>query len=461
VTALSRLGLVIVVVALTGCTPADPVASSPLPSLGGPSPYDLPLAAELSDLPRGATQLAKLCSRGGNDLVTRRFCAAAPPSITSLADLQGVLGLGFDGTASDPSFTLSAHSSSLVTRYVSSINPRAIVFSPALDGNFAVMAFTRGEQIVELASYDAIAAELNFYLVVFTQGCNARAGGCTKGELLTSAVERDWTGVTLYEDDDLENTPLDCKQCHQPGGPDTTAMLRMQERLPPHRHFFSSDGEGRLLVADFQAAHGTEGYGPIPGALIARSDPGKLAALVAAAGFAPQPNEFDSAHIAAEEAATGTSATWQSIYDEAASGYAIAVPYHELRASDADKLAAATAAYRDVLDGKRAPASLPDIRDVLAPGALRDMTLLPAPGLDGKSLLVQMCQQCHNDKLNQTISRARFDVTKLLSMSSTEKDLAIARIQSATNASGHMPPAQLRALGAAEVARMIDALDSD
>src|SRR5207237_3826920 len=138
---------------------------------------------------------------------------------------------------------------------------------------------------------------------------------------LTSAIERDWTSVTVYEDDDLENTPLDCKQCHQPDGPGTTAMLRMQERLPAHRHFFAAGGEGRSLAADFFAAHDQEAYGPIPATMIAKSDPAQLAALVAAAGFAPQPNEFDSARIAAEEAATGTSPTWQGIYDEAASGY--------------------------------------------------------------------------------------------------------------------------------------------
>jgi hypothetical protein len=235
-------------------------------------------------------------------------------------------------------------------------------------------------------------------------------------------------------------------------------MLRMQERLPPYMHFFAADGDGQSLTQDFLAAHGDEGYGTIPAALIGKSDPAQLAALVAAAGDAPQPNEFDSARIAGEEAASGASATWQHIYDVAASGQAIPVPYHQPRASDPVKLAAATAAYHELRAGTRAPATLPDIRDVLAPSALRDLTLLPASGLDGKALLVQACQQCHNDKLNQKITRARFDVTKLATLSATEKDKAIARLQSATNTAGHMPPAQLRSLGEDEVARMIDAL---
>src|SRR5207244_4420722 len=104
------------------------------------------------------------------------------------------------------------------------INPRVFVFSPnpdlAPNKNFVVMSFVRGEQIVEVASFDANenngAGEVNFYLLRFTQACNATEAGCGPGDLLTPAIEKDWTGWTIYEDQDLTNTALDCTQCHQP-----------------------------------------------------------------------------------------------------------------------------------------------------------------------------------------------------------------------------------------------------
>jgi hypothetical protein len=41
---------------------------------------------------------------------------------------------------------------------------------------------------------------------------------------------------------------------------------------------------------------------------------------------------------------------------------------------------------------------------------------------DGHGILVQICQQCHNPSLDQTLTRAKFDVTKLDTLSREEKD---------------------------------------
>ena len=106
----------------------------------------------------------------------------------------------------------------------------------------------------------------------------------------------------------------------------------MQEIEAPHTHWFSSRHRraGKALLADFHAAHGTsEDYGPIPAALIDKSDPALMAKFIAAAGFANQPNAFHSAAIEAEVAASapeqpainvpsGWSETWKTIYDAAA-----------------------------------------------------------------------------------------------------------------------------------------------
>src|SRR5438132_7129066 len=99
----------------------------------------------------------------------------------------------------------------------------------------------------------------------------------------------------------------------------------MQEIEAPHTHWFSSASDGgRALLGDFHAAHGeSENYGPIPAALVDKSDPAKMAAFITAAGFGTQPNVFHSTTIEQEVTASassqpvvnvpaGKSDTWQT-----------------------------------------------------------------------------------------------------------------------------------------------------
>ena len=96
------------------------------------------------------------------------------------------------------------------------------------------------------------------------------------------------------------------------------------------------------------------------------------------------------------------------------------------------------------------PAAVDKARTVLGAAAV-DMGLAAKPGLDGKGLLVQMCQSCHNPNLDQTISRARFDVTKLATMSREEKEVAISRLRLASTNPAKMPPSRFRTLTDAEI----------
>jgi hypothetical protein len=73
-------------------------------------------------------------------------------------------------------------------------------------------------------------------------------------------------------------------------------------------------------------------------------------------------------------------------------------------------------------------------------------------------VLREMCQHCHNDRLDQRISRARFDVTKLDSMSRAEKDLAIARVRMPESSRLLMPPRLFATLPAAAKQLVIDEL---
>ncbi len=421
------------------------------------------------------------------DIVTKTFCqdvkdggVMATPH--SLADLLSQFGLDFkdpqggNGVGGNPGFTLAGSSSSLVARLVTPINPRAFVFTPPPPdggaGVYTILTFTRGEQFVEVASFDPTGIQLNIYVIFFDQACTFADGGCNSADLFTSRVESGWSNVRVYENtSSLGNTIADCNQCHQPVDSVGNPSLRFQEIAAPYTHFFSaSTAGGQALLEDFHAAHGfDENYGPIPGSMVDKSDPSLLAALVAAAGFGSQPNAFDSATIEAEVQASapaqpsvnvppGHSATWEKIHEQASAGNFIAVPYHDVKSTDPAKLAMATKIYTQVASGAAPADTLPNISDIFLESAYPDLGFSPQAGATGHEMLVQMCHQCHNSNLDQTISRARFNVDLLQTMSSDEKALAVARLQLGSEDSQKMPPLMFRVISDAERDAMIEEL---
>jgi hypothetical protein len=220
-------------------------------------------------------------------------------------------------------------------------------------------------------------------------------------------------------------------------------------------------------LTDFHAAHGTtEDYGPIPAALIDKSDPALMAQFITAAGFGDQPNVFHSAAIEAEVAASapdqpkvnvpaGASATWRATYDAAITGDFIAAPYHDVKITDPAKLTKMTAAYQAYLGG--APLAV-DVRDVFLDSGMTEMGFAPGPAMTGRELLSQQCQQCHRSELDPTITRDRFLVDQLDQMSRDEKNLAIERINTPTDTRLTMPPPLYRTLTPTERALMVEEL---
>lgn len=445
-------------------------------------------------LPKGDDARAVLCAPPlGQDDVVAHLCVPTPPVLTGVADVASLLGFSFanstgsgsnGGSDGNPFFALTGHSSSLVVGEVSALNPRAILCKdfgaiPNAQKNglanpnfFACMGFTRGENFVEVATTDAGTGELNFYVIKFETACS-QAGTCTPGDVLTPADEKAWVAYNAYEDDPFfKNTIMDCRQCHQPDNA-VDPMLRLQETTAPYTHFFSSQTQGgQALLADFTAGHGTnENYGPVPAALISKSDGGKLATFLQAEGFLnKQPNVFDSATIEAQVDSSasaqpasnriaGTSAAWNQIFAAFQSGNAIPPPYHDVKVTDANKLANYTAAYVGVMNGSTSAAELPDIRQIFSddPTILAQMGLAAVPNQTASQLFVSVCQQCHNGKLDPNISRAQFDVQKLLAgtLSASEKQVAISRLQREAVDVQLMPPKRFRTLSAAEISSMV------
>jgi hypothetical protein len=403
------------------------------------------------------------------------------PQPTSLHELLQLLDLDFkdpaggNGTGGNPGFAILGHSSALTARKVSSITPTAFVFTPlAADGtvprDYIFLAFDPGEQFVEVASFSPADMAVNFYLVLFDKTCGT---SCGPDDLLTPKQTEGWSNIRIYESTTaLNNTIADCRQCHigsghdDPNNPDPL-ILRMQELEAPHTHWFSSATTGgQALLADFHAAHGTtEDYGPIPAALVDRSDPELMAGFIRAAGFGTQPNPFHSAAIEQEITASapaqpavnvpiGTSATWQASFDAATQGQFIPAPYHDVKISDPDKLVRMTSIYSAYRTGQTVSMTT-DIREVFLDGGLVDMGFAAPPALDGRALLVEQCQQCHNARLDPSLSRDKFLVDQLDTMSREEKDLAIERINTPIDTRLTMPPPLFRSLGPRERELMI------
>lgn len=476
-----------VLVALAACTgeinSSDVDGGNPPGDGGGSSMLDENTVADplspLLGFKTGQAQHTALCALNLGDAVAKAFCATpTQPALASVAAVQQLVGLAFqpgnvtNGKNGNPAFVLTGHSTSLVTRFTSAINPRVIVFTPPAStgrvnnpkplASFVAMGFVRGEQFVELVSNDPTAnggaGGLNFFLLRFDQACNASAAGCSVDDLLTPKVETGFTGYSLYHEKDLANTIFDCQQCHQPEGTAAAKTLRMQELQNPWGHFFRNNrANGQALLADYAAAHpATETYGGIPGAAITNSDPAQLEGLVENQGFKAQLNEFSTNQILDQ----GPSAPWLALYDKALAGQTIPAPYHENRVTDPTKLATATTAYQAAAAGT-APLTT-DIREVFADAAMQDLQFRPAASLvtagDGKGILVQMCQQCHNPALDQSLSRAKFDVTKLATMPREEKDKAIVRLTLPATSSRKMPPPRFRELSAAEVQLVVNQL---
>jgi hypothetical protein len=79
------------------------------------------------------------------------------------------------------------------------------------------------------------------------------------------------------------------------------------------------------------------------------------------------------------------------------------------------------------------------------------------PGASGEEVLLEACSMCHNEHLDQSLSRALFRAN-LEGMSRAEKDRAIARLRLPSSDIHAMPPVRTRTLSAEARQRAIEAL---
>jgi hypothetical protein len=461
----------------------DASESEPEPTRGSSS-RDTDAAAPAAPV-RGDPLRPSFCARKGDDAVREVFCADSPPTIQSLHDLQVALDvdpsqLGATGRASAAAAANSyaavsylvalGHSTALRGHLVSPINPRAIVL-----GRETILAFQRGVQSIELASRvrdQGSGRAFNFYLVSFEQACSTSARGCSPGDLYTPRIESDWTSLAVRDDEDLANSPEDCRQCHQRGRASPTLLMRELEN--PWTHFFEPDTEpafsqlpgvlGRDLVRDYLAAKGDEAYGGIAPEVFRHTVGLTLETLVGRG----QPLVFDSPRIVYERWSRGSagwssepteSPTWEAGYEAFKRGEQLPMPYFEPRPTDPDKQAKLSAAYRRYREGELDADELPDLADIFPDDPLlrARIGLQTEPGASAPEALIQACASCHNDVLDQNISRARFNVD-LSRLARAELAVAIDRLERASHEPGVMPPPEGRQLDPETRLRLIDYL---
>jgi hypothetical protein len=424
------------------------------------------------------------CARADDDAVRDVFCAGDPPDITSLRDLQSLLNLAPHSDDRDAPYVgapltdnpysalgpvaVMGHSTSLSGQLVSPLNPRVLIL-----GSSTLMAFVRGVQRVELISASRATPTFNFYMLSFEQACNGADRACAPGDLFTPRIESDWMHVRINDAEELKNTPLDCRQCHQRDS-DKPSLL-MRELESPWTHFFFPSGlteslpgiAGSDLMDDYLEAKGDEVYGGYDLGTISSVTPFLMQTRVGTR----QPLFFDSSAILEERYPYGPdgyaieaqpSPTWERAYEAWKRGEQLAVPYFEQRATDLEKQRQLTEAYRRFRAGEIDADDLPDLADIYPddPKLRARMGLQTEPDASAEDALIQACGSCHNDVLDQSISRARFNID-VARMSRAELDLAIERIQRDRSAPGAMPPSEARQLDPSAAERLIEFLRRD
>lgn len=494
----ARVALLFLSLVTSGCeegrAPVPAEASTAVWDSGGPGPSSVeapvhapdaqPASAQVGDAAIRAPAVSvpearkQLCARPADDVVRDIFCQGDASTVTGLRELFQQLkiqalrpevdearaaAIEVEPTAIVNTAAFLGLSTALSGQLVSPINPRAILFN-----NDTFVAFQRGVQKVEIITRDRATDGLNFYLVSFKQACNAAPGGCLPGDLFTLNVERDWSSVALEDDEDLKNTPSDCRLCHQRGPREPTLLMR--ELRGPWTHFFAAtttyEGDagyqfsGGELVGDYTNAKGSESYAGLPAAMLAHTSGGILQFRV----DNTQPLEFEPA-IEAELIASGPpgkarrSATWDRAYAAFKRGEQLPLPHFEPRAVDLEKQASLSAAYARYRRGELAREALPDLSDIFPddPQVRAEIGLSTEPGATPSETLIQACGACHNDVLDQTISRARFNIA-LGRMSREELDLAIARIGLPSKDPFAMPPAGMRQIEPEAKKRLLEYL---
>jgi mono/diheme cytochrome c family protein len=442
--------------------------------------------AWLSEIGTGPEQTSSVCGNSAQDRIKDALCADPAPKINGIEDLYEALGL----VGSARSIAATTHSLGLSTRTVTPANPRAFVFTntahypqPTPLDTFAVVTFTRGEQLVELVALDMATYDWNFYLLQFNQACNETR--CTPEDLLTNRVEQDWKSWTLYADTDLVDTPLDCLSCHLPFGEGTHKLLRMRQLSDPWIHWGDFRGVNESANCS-QDGPKTAPKREIPGEgldvlLALEGADGKLAGLNVAelhaaktgrdfAGFIVNsrlavndspygPNypqgelELDSARILCELLDNDTSKVWEQ-YRTELTGRGLPVAYYGTDVLAAEARRELTADRADLLERHGHEAAFDVASGWMDPGVAEAVGLVPRPTDTAEQILRQMCVRCHGSETPTELRRSNFNAQMIGRIDPVTAHAIRRRIHLPATSPELMPPRRAGVLTESAIARI-------
>jgi hypothetical protein len=459
----------------------------------------------------GPAQTDRVCARGNQDPVARRLCAEPRIALRSLEDLQRVFWPAGRTFGDNYAVGLTYHSQALGARLVSAVNPALILLSlePYTSGDDVglprsatdlAIAFTRGDQVVEMLGVDVPNRRLNFYLLAYGHACRA-AGDCTASDVLGPRIERDWTSWTLYQAEDIDDTPLSCLSCHQSGGPGTPRRFLQRQFLLPWIHWGESseaitisrcaDGSrlalsqvptsGATLIPNlgstFARAHaGEASYGgetieslierrsgaeifdavkQVRAAILRRDGNPSLDDNVEERFPLEEPFPLDSDQVLqGDYCPGGKKDAWNAYRQSVLLREGFPIPYYGYDILESEQGASARADYGAYLRAN--PSN--DAFDILSPLVSDEIGtavgFLPDPDGDAPAILRQMCGRCHTGHEDPGMRRARFDARNPERLTRASMSEAIRRIQLAERDPEVMPPRHAGHLPAWAVERL-------
>jgi hypothetical protein len=377
-------------------------------------------------------------------------------------------------------------------RSVSSLNPRAFVFEDRTNtirtpDSIVAAGFTRGEQLVELVALDPHTYEYNFYLLRFEQACNASR--CTPLDLLSASIERDWTGFTLYSDDDLVDTPLDCHSCHRPYGKNTHKLLLMRQLIDPWMHWGDFRGGDERFLCPVQPADGSSGkvvittdgldalaalegtsgtYAGVPVAELLRAKSGEFfvellndaGQIVTTSPIVQTPSEqpyLQTREVLCERFYTGTSKTW----DEERRAFlarGFPMPYYGPDVTDPHRRTEVLADRDGFLRRHEDDDAFELTFSFIGRDVATDVGLIPRADDSAADILRSMCVRCHAGDTDPQLRRSRFDATKLDTIDPAAFREVRRRLTLPARSPELMPPRRTGELPSWATARVLDYL---
>ena len=428
--------------------------------LAGCRPEDQPVLPYIAHLPVGEQQRAILCDRGNDDRFFNWYCAGPEaPQIETLDELLISLELKDPDALHDMRFAMTAHSTSIVARNSTVLNPRVIVFTAFNDprDDYIAVGYLRGEGFTEAVAYDVTRDSLNFYLVTYQTGCEP---DCSNAERFLPRDEVGWMNVSVYGDADLQNTVYDCLRCHIPGGGQTRRILRMQEIAFPWTHWFDTTTESHILLDAFLEAHAGEDYGGVPAERLGEDDPLGLEAMLTVKGFSVQPNAYNGGAVNGDDpGVVEPNEVWLDLYANAVNGAAIPPPHYRIDPFDSDLVEDYGYLYRRIRDGLTGASNMPDLTQIFDKDEERYLSFRPAEGLDAKGIVHHACGNCHDGRF-PNISRNNFRIQDFPDQLTPEmrKNIA-ARLVAQPDTALRMPPPLGTQLSGQEIGLILDALD--